>query len=89
MIEPDGHVGDDVAVEALVRFATDTATVRAARALGTTDEAGLTTFAVRRREPFHRWLLGFAGDAEVVGPPDVRREYRDLIARTLAVQEAA
>lgn len=83
------RLGDDTVVEANVRFTTDTAAVRAARALGTTDEMGITTFAVRRREPFHRWLLGFAGDAEVVGPPDVRREYRDLIARTVAAQEAA
>lgn len=38
---------------------------------------------VRRREPFLRWLLGLAGDVEPVAPPDIVREYRALIQRTL------
>lgn len=35
-------------------------------------------FSVRRREPFLRWVLAFAGDAVVVEPPDAMREFRQL-----------
>jgi proteasome accessory factor B len=86
---PAWQLGDDTVLHAQVRFSIDSAAVHAARTLGTTDAAGITTFAVCRREPFHRWLLSFAGDADVIGPPDARREYRELIARTRAAQEAA
>lgn len=35
-------------------------------------------FQVRRREPFLRWVLAFAGDAVVAAPPDAEREFRQL-----------
>ncbi|MFN7532323.1 MAG: hypothetical protein ACK5T7_14560, partial [Gemmatimonas sp.] len=43
-------------------------------------------FSVRRRDPFLRWLLSFAGEARPVAPPTVVAAWRDLLAATRAAQ---
>ncbi len=82
---PAWELGEEAPVDTVVRFVRSTGAVRAARKAGTAvagDEA-CSRFTVRRREAFHRWLLGLAGDAVPVSPPDMVREYRDLAQRTL------
>ncbi|MGE0346458.1 MAG: helix-turn-helix transcriptional regulator [Gemmatimonadales bacterium] len=83
---PPWQLGDDPPVEVLVSFTAATGVVRAARRLGTVvrNGDGTVRFTVRRREPFLRWLLGLAGDAAPISPPDVVREFRALLQRTLA-----
>jgi proteasome accessory factor B len=49
------------------------------------DGAQLRRFAVRRREPFLRWVLSLAGDARIEAPDDMRREFRALAARAAAL----
>jgi hypothetical protein len=41
-------------------------------------------FRVRRQDAFARWLLGFAGDAAPLAPPELVAEYEALVERTLA-----
>ena len=42
-------------------------------------------FSVRQADPFLRWLQGFAGDATVVAPPELREAQVELARRTLEV----
>ncbi len=79
---PAWLLGDDPLIEATLRFVTDNGAVQAARRLGTAVDATTVRYSVRRRETFLRWVLSLAGDAIPVAPPDVVREYRELIART-------
>jgi hypothetical protein len=44
-------------------------------------------YAVRRREVFLRWVLGLAGDARPIAPPDVVRDFASLVERTRAVYQ--
>jgi predicted DNA-binding transcriptional regulator YafY len=57
-------------------------------ALPTADSA-LRLFQVRRRDPFLRWLLSFAGDARPVAPAHVVTAWRALLTATRAAQLAA
>ncbi|HET9065709.1 MAG TPA: WYL domain-containing protein [Gemmatimonadales bacterium] len=84
---PAWQLGDDPGVTVEVRLARANGATRAARRLGTASPTNpaLVCYTVRRREPFLRWLLGLAGDAVPVGPPDIVREYSALITRTLDV----
>lgn len=76
-------------VEATLQFSASHGAARAARKLGTTirGEPDKVRYRVRRRETFLRWVLGLAGDARPVAPPDLVREYESLVARTLAASE--
>ncbi len=88
---PPWELGEDPVVETVVRFTRNTGVVRAARQKGIADPAdpSQVRYTVRRREAFHRWLLGLAGDAVPVSPPDMVREYFDLARRTLDALEMA
>lgn len=88
---PAWALGDDPAVGVTLRLLRTNGTTRAARRLGTTPQGGdgSVAYSVRRREPFLRWVLGMAGDAEPIAPPDIVREYQALITRTLAQLERA
>jgi predicted DNA-binding transcriptional regulator YafY len=46
------------------------------------------TFRVRRRDPFLRWLLSFAGDAQPVAPDDIVNDWRALLTATRDAQRA-
>jgi predicted DNA-binding transcriptional regulator YafY len=46
-------------------------------------------FSVRRREPFLRWLLSFAGDARPVAPGEVVSAWRTLLTATRTAQHDA
>lgn len=83
---PPWQLGDDPPVEVTVAFHAANGLVQAAKRLGTTvrEGGGAARFTVRRREPFLRWLLGMAGDATPLSPPDVVREFESLVRRTLA-----
>lgn len=82
---PPWELGDDPPTEATLRFTGHNGHARAARALGTTTRSDrtLVRYAVRRREPFLRWVLSLAGDARPVSPPDLVREFDALVRRTL------
>jgi proteasome accessory factor B len=41
-------------------------------------------FEVTDPDPFLRWVLGFAGEAEVVEPDDLRQAFREMAAQTMA-----
>lgn len=88
---PSWALGEEPATRTAVRFLRDTGAVRAARKLGSSvdDDPSISHFAVRRREAFHRWLLGLGGEAVPIAPPDMVREYHALAARTLAALESA
>jgi proteasome accessory factor B len=83
--KPTWALGDEPAVEVTLRLLGDTGRIREARRHGTTarGQNELTKYSVRRREPFLRWVLGMAGDASPVAPPDLVREYHSLVQRTL------
>lgn len=84
---PAWALGDDPPVAVVVHFNTDNGITRTARALGQADASSADTvrYDVRRREVFLRWVLGMAGDAAPIAPPDVVREWDTLVQRTLAV----
>lgn len=49
------------------------------------DGSSLRSFEVRQVEPFLRWILTLGGDAEIVGPPELRREHAALVGRVAAI----
>ncbi len=81
---PSWELGDEATHEVLVRFTAANGWVQSARALGSQvrGDATVTRYAVRRLDPFCRWLLALAGDAEPISPPDVVRAWKELAART-------
>jgi predicted DNA-binding transcriptional regulator YafY len=84
---PAWALGDDAAVRVALRFSADNGMSRTARAFGHADPSmpGVVHYDVRRREVFLRWVLGMAGDAAPIAPPEVVREWEALVQRTLAV----
>ena len=82
---PAWALGDDPPVTVTVRFTHDNGITRTARELGHADARTphAVTFDVRRREVFLRWVLGMAGDAQLIAPPDIVREWETLVQRTL------
>lgn len=80
---------DEEPVEVTLQFFASHGTARAARKLGTATrgEGDKVRYQVRRRETFLRWVLGLAGDARPISPPDLVREYEALVARTLDASE--
>jgi proteasome accessory factor B len=81
------ELGDGAALEAVVAFTGATGPTRAALRLGepVAGEPTHRRFMVRRVETFARWLLGFAGEAEPLAPPELVEAYHALAARALAV----
>ncbi|HEU4588428.1 MAG TPA: WYL domain-containing protein [Gemmatimonadales bacterium] len=81
------ELGDGAALEAIVAFTGPTGPTRAALRLGEPVEGEPTQrrFVVRRVDTFTRWLLGFAGEAEPLAPPELVDAYHALAARALAV----
>lgn len=84
---PAWALGDDPPVQVTLHFGTDNGITRTARDLGDAvdRERDMVHYAVRRREVFLRWVLGMAGDARPIAPPDVVREWDALLERTIAV----
>ncbi len=81
------ELGDASAVEAIVDFAGSSGATVAARRLGEPVEGSQTQrrFQVRRADPFLRWLLSFAGEAQPIAPAELVEQYTELSRRTLAV----
>ena len=86
---PAWELGDEPVTKVTLRFRSSTGRVRVARTLGrsTSGDRDVIRFAVRRREPFLRFVLSLAGDAEPLAPPDIVREYHALVGRTRATLE--
>lgn len=87
---PAWELGSEPATEVTVRFLVSTGRVREAKSLGRAVRGArdMVRYPVRRREPFLRFLLSQGGDAVPMSPPDIVREYADLIARTRLAREA-
>lgn len=49
------------------------------------DGSAVRVFAVRQSQPFIRWVLGFAGEAEMVNPPELKTELRSLARDVVAL----
>lgn len=77
------ELGDDEPIEARVRFAFPLS-LWAARngrgelVQGLDDGSQVRAFSLQQVGPFLRWLLSLEGEAEVLDPPELRREFRDL-----------
>ncbi len=85
------ELGDGDVTRATVHFRGESGHVLQGIRLGESapDHAEHRTFAVRRREPFLRWLLTFAGDARPVAPPPLVEEWRTLVLATMRAQHIA
>jgi proteasome accessory factor B len=82
--------GDDGPLEARVRFAFPASLWAARNGYGAlvAEEAGggaVRRFDVHQVGPFLRWLQGFAGEAIVASPPELRAEQVSLARETAAV----
>jgi proteasome accessory factor B len=80
--------GEGEALEALVRFAFPAAVLAAGNGEGelveeAADGSAVRRFAVHQVNPFLRWVLSLEGEAEVLGPPELRAELARL-AREVA-----
>jgi proteasome accessory factor B len=53
------------------------------------DGSAVRSFAVSDPSPFVRWILSLEGDAEVLGPPELRRALGEAAARVAAVHGAS
>jgi hypothetical protein len=53
------------------------------------ENAILRGFQVRRLDPFLRWILSLAGEAEIVSPPSAKEALGAMAAEILARYEAA
>jgi proteasome accessory factor B len=90
-VKPAWTLGEGVEEIVEVQFVTRNGATRVARTLGhaVRGSSDGVRYRVRRTDVFLRWLLSLAGDAEPVAPPGLVREYRDVVARTLAACEGA
>jgi hypothetical protein len=43
------------------------------------------SFQVQQVNPFLRWILSLSGEAEIIDPPELQREYLDLVGRVAAL----
>lgn len=80
---------DDGAVEATVRFAYPRSFWAERNGHGTlveehADGSHLRRFTLRRRDPFLRWILSLGGDARIVEPEALRREFQAMVGRVAA-----
>jgi predicted DNA-binding transcriptional regulator YafY len=80
------ELGDAEARTVIVRFHESRGSVAAAMRLGSPVAGDPTVrgFRVRRVDSFLRWILGFAGAARPVDPPEMVREFGVLLRTTLA-----
>ena len=85
------ELGDGDAEDAVVEFVGNGGAATAAAALGApvAGHPERRRFTVRRRDAFARWLLGMAGAARPLAPPNLVEEFRSLAAATLARYDAA
>jgi proteasome accessory factor B len=51
--------------------------------------AAVRRFSVSQVNPFLRWLLSLAGDAEILSPPELREEYLAMAAETAVLHGGA
>jgi proteasome accessory factor B len=52
------------------------------------DGSAVRRFRVAQSNPFLRWVLGFAGEVEILGPPELVNEYREMAERVAALYAA-
>lgn len=88
----DGGEEDAVDTRVLFRFPASLRVRRRGR--GETveirgDGAVVRRFEVRQTGPFVRWLATFRGDAEVLSPPELRRELGDMAAEVARLYDDA
>jgi proteasome accessory factor B len=94
------ELGDGDGIDAVVAFRGQTGQVLQGLQLGTPigpSSSDVTTpdvqdrrrFVVRRRDPFLRWLLTFAGDARPASPPQLVDEWRALLTATRTAHQRA
>lgn len=74
------ELGDEAPERISVRFLAENGLTAVALQSGESVPGAADTrvFAVRRREPFLRWVLAFAGDATIVAPADAASEFTAL-----------
>ncbi|MBL8998305.1 MAG: WYL domain-containing protein [Gemmatimonadetes bacterium] len=79
------ELGDAEQREVTVRFRTATGVTLAAMRLGEAvpRDPELRRFRVRRPDTFALWILGFAGDAWIESPTELRDRVQELAERTL------
>ncbi len=84
------ELGDGAAEDALVEFRESDGAVGAARELGEPVEGqpACRRFRVRRLDTFARWLLSFGGDARPLAPPELVRQFHQVVAATARRYEA-
>lgn len=84
------ELGDEEAVSVVVAFRGESGQVLQGMQLGeTASNPSHRQFRVRRRDPFLRWLLTFAGDASIVSPAEWHGRWRALVQDTLSAHRAA
>lgn len=81
---------DEGAVEARVLFRFPVSLWAARNRHGALEEErengdAIRSFHVRQVSPFLRWLLTFEGEAELLSPPELRRELRELAGSVAAL----
>jgi proteasome accessory factor B len=83
-------LGDDRVVEAVVEFNGSSGVARAAARLGepVRGSSARRRFQVRRLDSFARWLLGFAGEAVPIEPPELVERFHTIARQTLEVYGA-
>lgn len=80
-------LGDDRVIEGVVEFTDSSGVARTAAKLGESARGvpGCRRFQVRRPDAFARWLLGFAGEAMPIDPPELVERYKAIARQTLDV----
>jgi proteasome accessory factor B len=87
------ELGDDDALEATVRFAFPASLWADRNGMGEpiSEEAGgdaIRRFRVRQPAPFLRWVMGMAGEAEIVEPGELREAFAAMARETAALYAA-
>ena len=82
--------GEEMALVARVRFDFPTSLWVERNGYGepaesAADGSSVRSFRVHQINPFLRWILTLSGEAEIVDPPELRREYADLVERVAAL----
>ena len=87
------ELGDDEPIEATVRFAFPASLWADRNGMGeaVAEEPGgaaIRRFPVRQPAPFLRWVMGLAGEAEIVEPAALREAFADMARETAALYAA-
>jgi proteasome accessory factor B len=90
-LRPAWDLGSADAIDALVEVRARNGATRVVERLGEAVEGrpDQRRFRVRRHDTFVRWLLGQAGGAVPLEPPELLARYRELARETLARYEGA